>query len=138
MDRPAEHPRSVAAMHELGATPNIVAIVCEAAEGRKLRRVKLDVGELSGVKPETVAFCFKVVARGTPVEGAQLDIHRVKGFAQCRECGARFETSALDPSCACGSPNVDRLAGEERNVREMELEDAPAEKADAKAQRRRH
>ena len=89
--------------------------------------------------PDAIAFCFDVVAKGTPIEGAKLDIHRIKGFGQCRECGARFETSSLYQPCACGSLNIDRLAGEELNVREMEVEDAScAEHADAATPPRQH
>jgi hydrogenase nickel incorporation protein HypA/HybF len=61
-------------MHELGITRNIVAIVGEAARGRRVTRVTLHVGQLAGVEPRAIAFCFDVVARGTPVEGAALDI----------------------------------------------------------------
>ena len=58
-------------MHELGITRNIVAIVEEAAKGRRVRRVTLEVGELSGVMSEAIAFCFDVVTAGTALEGAK-------------------------------------------------------------------
>ncbi len=61
-------------MHELGITRNIVAIVAEAAKGRPVRRVTLEIGKLSGVMSEAIAFCFDVVAQGTPLEGAALEI----------------------------------------------------------------
>ncbi len=111
-------------MHELGLASNIVAIVADAAKGRKVRRVRLDVGEMSGVMAEAIEFCFDVVAKGTPLDGAILDIRRIKGFGECRDCGARFETNSLYQSCACGSINIDRLAGEELNIKEMELEES--------------
>ena len=34
-------------MHELALTREIVAIVCEAAHGRRVRKVTLEIGELS-------------------------------------------------------------------------------------------
>ncbi|RWE34243.1 MAG: hydrogenase maturation nickel metallochaperone HypA, partial [Mesorhizobium sp.] len=52
-------------MHELGITRNIVSIVEDAAKGRRVRRVTLDVGRLAGVMPDALAFCFDVVSRGT-------------------------------------------------------------------------
>jgi hydrogenase nickel incorporation protein HypA/HybF len=61
-------------MHELGITRDIVAIAGDAARGRRVIRVTLHVGKLAGVEPRAIAFCFDVVARGTPVEGAVLDI----------------------------------------------------------------
>ncbi len=45
-------------MHELGVTRNVVAIVDEAAKGRRVGRVTLKIGKLSGVVSDAVAFCF--------------------------------------------------------------------------------
>jgi hydrogenase nickel incorporation protein HypA/HybF len=45
-------------MHELGITRNIIAIVGEVAKGRRVARVTLEVGTLSGVMGTASAFCF--------------------------------------------------------------------------------
>ncbi len=111
-------------MHELGITRNIVAIVSEAARGRPVRRVTLDVGALSGVAPDAIAFCFDIVAQGTSLDGARLDIRTIAGRGRCRDCGATFETATLHQPCACGSHAIERLAGEELKIREMEIEEA--------------
>lgn len=111
-------------MHELGITRNIVAIVADAAKGRKVRRVTLEVGELSGVMTDAIAFCFDVVAQGTVLEGATLGILTVRGLARCCSCGAEFETATLYTPCACGSRHVERLRGEELSIKTMELEEA--------------
>jgi hydrogenase nickel incorporation protein HypA/HybF len=66
-------------MHELGITRNIVAIVGEAARGRRVVRITLEVGALAGVEVRAIAFCFDVVAKGTAVEGAVLDIVPLAG-----------------------------------------------------------
>ncbi len=63
-------------MHELSITRNIVAIVGEAAKGRRVQRVTLEVGKLSGVMSEAVAFCFEAVTAGTALEGARLEYSR--------------------------------------------------------------
>jgi hydrogenase nickel incorporation protein HypA/HybF len=111
-------------MHELGITRNIVSIVEEAARGRRVRRVTLDVGKLAGVIPDALVFCFDVVAKGTALEGARLDINEIAGRCRCRDCGREFETATLYQACACGSHRVERLAGEELKIREMEVEEA--------------
>lgn len=111
-------------MHELGITRNIVAIVSDAAKGRKVRRVTLDVGELSGVMCEAIEFCFETVAKGTPLEDATLDIRRIAGRARCNDCGTEFEQASLFASCDCGSRRVTRVRGEELLIRSMELEEA--------------
>ena len=113
-------------MHELGIVRNIVAIVGEAAKGRRVRRVSIEVGELSGVMTDAIAFCFEVVARGTLVEGAALEIREIEGRAHCDACGAEFATETLFMPCACGSRLLTRLQGEELNIKSMELEEEVA------------
>ncbi len=61
-------------MHELGITRNLVAIVSDAAAGRRVRKVWLEIGQQSALLPEAVRFCFDVVSRGTALEGAALEI----------------------------------------------------------------
>jgi hydrogenase nickel incorporation protein HypA/HybF len=66
-------------MHELGISRNIVAIVGEAAAGRRVRRVTVEIGQRSGVMAHAVRFCFDVAASGTALEGAELDIRETAG-----------------------------------------------------------
>lgn len=109
-------------MHELGITRNIVAIVAEHAKGRVVQRVTLDIGKLSGVDAQAIRFCFEVVAKGTLIDGARLELRETDGRGRCRGCQAEFPTPTLYASCACGSREIERLAGEELMVREIELE----------------
>lgn len=113
-------------MHELGITRNIVAIVGDAAKGRRVRRVTLDVGKLSGVKKEAIMFCFEAVAQGTALESATLEIRQIEGRARCDACGAEFTADTLFTPCACGSRQFKRLQGEELNIKSMELEEEVA------------
>ena len=116
-------------MHELGVTRNIVAIVAEAAQGRRVSRVTLEIGKLSGVLAEAVAFCFDVVTQESAIAGARLEIIEIEGRARCRDCGAEFPTPTLFAGCACGSRRVERLGGEELKIREFACDDeqAPSE-----------
>jgi hydrogenase nickel incorporation protein HypA/HybF len=66
-------------MHELGITRNIVAIAQEAARGRRIVRITLEVGAQAGVDARAIAFCFDVVAQGTAAQGAVLDIVPLAG-----------------------------------------------------------
>jgi hydrogenase nickel incorporation protein HypA/HybF len=113
-------------MHELGITRNIVAIVADAAKGRPVRRVTLEIGRLSGVMAEAIAFCFEAVAEGTPLQGVRLEIREIEGQARCIDCGALFATPTLFTRCACGSGRLTRLQGEELNIKTMELEEEAA------------
>jgi hydrogenase nickel incorporation protein HypA/HybF len=124
-------------VHELSITRNIVAIVADRAQGRKVRRVTLEVGKLSGVMTDAIAFCFDIVTQGTMLEGAVLDITVVEGRARCVECGKVFGVPTLYAACVCGSRRLHRLQGEELKIKTMELEEAGecAEPAAAAARR---
>ena len=66
-------------MHELGITRNIVAIVGEAAKGRRVTPRDARSREALGRDGDAIAFCFEVVAQGTALEGARLEIHEIDG-----------------------------------------------------------
>ena len=110
-------------MHELGISRNIVAIAAEAAAGRRVRRVTLEIGKLSGVMPDAIAFSFDLVAQGTALEGAALEIREIEGRARCSACGVEFAAPSFLAACGCGSRRLEHLAGEELNLKSLELED---------------
>ncbi len=108
-------------MHELGITRNIVAIVCEQAGDRRVKRVTVDIGKLSAVMPEAIRFCFDICCQQTPLEGAQLDIREIDGRGRCRSCGAEVPLDHPFGSCQCGSRDVECIAGTELMIKEMEV-----------------
>ena len=52
-------------MHELGITRNIVAIILEEANGKKVKRVTLEIGKLSAIIPDSIHFCFDICCKET-------------------------------------------------------------------------
>ena len=111
-------------MHELSIVCSIVELASEAAEGRAVRRVTIEIGKLSGVESEAVAFCFPEIARGTPLEDATLDIREVEAEARCDICGIEFPTPDMLSACPCGSRQFERLRGDELNIKSIEIEEA--------------
>ncbi len=116
-------------MHELGITRNLVAIVSEQARGKRVLRVWLEIGERSALMPDAVRFCFDVVAQGTVLEGAKLDILPVAAGLQCEECGVYVAADLAKGvglatlACAqCRSPRLRQRSGEELNIKAMEVE----------------
>ncbi len=112
-------------MHELSIARSIVGIVGAEARGRRVLRVTLEIGRLSAVMPDAIRFCFDVVAKGSALEGAALDIVEIPGRARCLDCGAGVELPDLVARCGCGSRRLQRLAGEELNIKSMQLEMEP-------------
>jgi hydrogenase nickel incorporation protein HypA/HybF len=111
-------------MHELSITRNIVAIVDEAAKGRRVSRVTIEIGQHAGVMADAIAFCFGIVAEGTALEGATLDIRLIEGRARCRDCATEFAAETLFAPCPCGSHRTIAVQGEELTIKTMELQEA--------------
>lgn len=114
-------------MHELSITRNLVAIVHDAAKGRRVRRVWLEIGAGSAVMPDAVRFCFDVVAQGTLLDGAALEIVELPGSWRCLDCGETVDDRQAgfdgDHCPGCASPALLREgAGDRLNIKAMELE----------------
>ena len=111
-------------MHEMALTQGIVTLCEQHAAGRPVRIVVVEIGELSGVVPEAVAFCFEACSSGTLLEGSRLQIEQVPGRGRCQECQHEQSVQRLyDPCTACGSYLLQVVSGEELRVREIEVDD---------------
>lgn len=111
-------------MHELAITQSIVSAVSEHAGGKRVKRVVLEIGTLAGVMTDAIEFCFEIVAQGTALEGATLEIRLVEARARCRACGTEFVQDSLIRPCRCGSHDIQRLSGEELEIKLYELDPA--------------
>jgi hydrogenase nickel incorporation protein HypA/HybF len=108
-------------MHELGLTQSIVEIVGDHANGRKVKRVTLEVGKFAGVMSEAVHFCFDLATKGTALDSASLEIREIEARARCVVCGNEFVQKTLYMACSCGAHDFERISGEELLVKEYEL-----------------
>lgn len=108
-------------MHELAIGQSIVSAVSERLPGERVRRLVLEVGQLSGVVPEALRFCFDLCTEGTPVEGAVLEIREIAGLGRCDACGSEVSLEAPFGVCPCGSPALEILRGRELRILEAEL-----------------
>ncbi|CAN2536646.1 Hydrogenase+maturation+factor+metallochaperone+HypA [Methylocapsa aurea] len=68
-------------MHELAIAESVAEMVDEVAAGRRVLRVTIEIGALTCVSGEALAFSFALVADGTAAQGAELDIRPVAGDA---------------------------------------------------------
>jgi hydrogenase nickel incorporation protein HypA/HybF len=113
-------------MHELSLAEGIVRILEEQALSRGYTRVNcvwLEIGRLSHVAPEALAFCFDAVTRATLAEGARLELCLVDGRGWCRDCAAEVPVASHGAPCPqCGGYRVEATAGTELRVRELEVE----------------
>lgn len=109
-------------MHELGITQSVVDAVLEAVDESRITRLRLEIGPLSGLVPDSVRFCFDLVVHGTALDGAVLDIDEPPGRGSCQDCGAEFELHNPIVCCPCGSVDVAVLAGRELRIKAVEVE----------------
>lgn len=111
-------------MHELALCRSIVAISARHAAGRRVAVVRVKVGHMRQVVPDTLARCFELLAPEAGLEGAVLEIVEVPAQVRCRECGAVTALERFELRCGrCGGSDLDLIAGEELLVESLELED---------------
>ena len=108
-------------MHELAIAESVVSSVLERTEGMQVSVVRLRVGKLAGVVPDSLSFCFELATSGTPLAGASLEIEEQPGTAHCRSCGQDFGLEDAFLLCACGSADVRLVSGRDLCVTSVEV-----------------
>lgn len=89
---------------------------------RRIQRIALRVGALSGVVPEALEFAFGVVTRGTIAEGARLDVELVPVLCSCPACGLDFRPAEPGDDCPrCMRPRPRVLQGRELELAFLEV-----------------
>jgi hydrogenase nickel incorporation protein HypA/HybF len=114
-------------MHELGIAANIFETVREyvpLCRATAARAVRVRVGDLAGVLPDSLDFCFDALVAGTPYRACFLDIERVPARGECAECAGVFALEWPGLTCpACGSLAIARLGGTDLQVVDIEIDD---------------
>ena len=121
--RPAEGSQ----LHELSIAQSIVDSALEHASrqgARRVTRVGVRVGDISGVNAEALEFCFGMTTRDTSVAGAVLDVERVPVSQVCEDCGRQFQPVDFDPACPdCRSVRTRMVGGTELALAYLEFEE---------------
>jgi hydrogenase nickel incorporation protein HypA/HybF len=115
-------------MHEMGIAMEIVDIarasIPEDMQGSKVRKVNLQVGKLSAIVTDSLRFCFDLVVKDTPLEGAELAVEEMPVVARCKECQTQWTVTEPVFTCKnCRSGNIDILSGRELDIKSIEIED---------------
>ena len=102
-------------MHEMAITQSVVDAVCEHAAGRRVHSVKLEIGELCAVVPDSMQFCFELATQGTVADGALLDLERAARRGPLPHLSTTVRVARPDPAvpvrkCRCRSAGRPRPA----------------------------
>jgi hydrogenase nickel incorporation protein HypA/HybF len=109
-------------MHELSLCQSVVESIMDRMGPARIAVVRLEIGKLSGVVVDSIRFCFDLVAEGTTLAGARLEIAEPSGDCRCRDCGEEFAVDDPIVLCpACGSANVAVLAGRDMRILSVEV-----------------
>lgn len=112
-------------MHELSICQALLAQVTAIAKGRgaeAVERIVVEVGPLSGVDAGLLARAFEVARIASCAAEAILSVETPPVTVCCLSCGARSQTPANRLLCAaCGGLRTRIVAGDELNLRRVEL-----------------
>jgi hydrogenase nickel incorporation protein HypA/HybF len=94
-------------MHELSLTEKIFKLVLEEArahQAKRVNKIKITVGDFSGVVEDSVETYFRLIARDTIAGAAQLEFTRSRASLFCAQCGSEYEKQPGDFNCpGCGN-----------------------------------
>lgn len=113
-------------MHELAITKSILNIALESAENahaKKINKIKIAAGEMTGYVPACVQEYFDVISRETIAEGAELEFVKVEATALCRDCGSETALHGFKFVCGhCGGQNLKLIHGREFLVDSIDID----------------
>jgi hydrogenase nickel incorporation protein HypA/HybF len=113
------------AVHELSLCEAIAGVVRPHAIGRQVDIVRVRIGALRQVVPESLEFCWSLIREYESLPGAELELELVAAEVVCRSCQQRHEIesrwSLLCP--VCESADVEVTRGNEFLVTSLEVHD---------------
>ncbi len=121
-------------MHELSISSAIVDTVIRHARGRRVSAVRLQVGALRQVVPQSLDFYFGIASRDTVCDGADLELELIDALLRCAACENEWDpapgtTHDRDPAALlpqfrcprCSAAGAAVLAGDELLVDSIDV-----------------
>jgi len=119
-------------VHEFSLAEEMLVMISDViGSGRRLERVNLVIGPLSGVSADSLRFCFTELAAMRGLGSPDLVVEEPPASLRCRSCGLSYEVHEFVEGCpACGSMERDILSGMECMLESIEVDDGgrPAER----------
>ena len=113
-------------MHEMSIANSVLTAV--AKEGARypdsrVCKVGLRIGELAGIDPESLRFCFEALVKDSDLDGLELEIQFCERRHRCT-CGNEFAVEGYEFQCpSCGNEATACISGEELELAYVEVEE---------------
>lgn len=111
-------------MHEYSIATSLLEIALRTANEhglKKVSRARVQAGALRSIVPSQLTFWWEAITKGTPAEGAALDIETMPLRSRCRACGHEFDVEQMMFRCPrCDGTHLDTLTGMELLLTEIE------------------
>jgi hydrogenase nickel incorporation protein HypA/HybF len=112
-------------MHELSLAENMLEIIQDRAKSEhfeNVTKVTLEIGKLSHVEADAMAFCFDAVMAGTIAGKAKLEIIQTEGMGKCRQCEhTNLIAHFYDPCANCGEFGLKIVQGDQIRIKYLEV-----------------
>jgi hydrogenase nickel incorporation protein HypA/HybF len=111
-------------MHELGLMDLVMRTVGRLIKEQNLtnvRKIVLEVGELSGTVPHFITDCYEAVVADTQYQDTELVLEIVPGIARCNDCHIEFRIDIKTLCCpVCNGKNLTPIGGKDLTIKEIE------------------
>jgi hydrogenase nickel incorporation protein HypA/HybF len=102
---------------------NIIIHEAEAHHAKKIKKIEMVLGDLSGVVSDSMEMYFELISKGTMAEGATLEFTREKARLYCNQCQTEYIKEPGDFLCPiCGNLGRFTDVGRECIVKNIEVE----------------
>lgn len=110
-------------MHELSLCQAIAGVVRPYADGRHVDVVRVRIGALRQVVPESLSFCWSMLRDYEDMPDAELECEFVTAQVRCRSCAQESTiTSQWSLLCPhCETADVEVLCGDEFLVTSLDV-----------------
>lgn len=117
-------------MHEANFTQEIVSAILGELEHYPVLRpklVKVKVGEMLHLIPDSVLMHYRQMTKGTHLEGAVLQLTETPVQVRCPVCSftGGVEDHHMLLCSKCGSRDVELIQGKEITIESIEMTDLP-------------
>jgi hydrogenase nickel incorporation protein HypA/HybF len=115
------------AMHEFAIASSVLDAVRTESRlrpGMRVCKIGVRIGDLAGLDPDALSFCFEALTKETDLESVVLEIERKPRRQRCSRCANEFAVVNYETSCPdCGEAFTVFLSGDELELTYLEMED---------------